>query len=244
MMEHSVTQQYPKIDDVKLEGAMTKVLIVEDDHTIAESVELFLRKESYKTERAKDGKRALELWRSFKPDLIVLDIGLPELDGYEVLRTIRTEDNVPVIFLTARTEEIDELLGMGLGADDYLTKPFSLRKLLVHIKAVLRRAFATSDDAKPIRVGGVEVDPYRVRASVNETVLNLTPTEFKLLHHLAKSPGRAVSRWELIEETMPESEALGRAVDSHMKNLRQKLSDAGAPNLIETVRTVGYRLVE
>lgn len=119
---------------------------------------------------------------------------------------------------------------MGLGADDYLTKPFSLRKLLVHIKVVLRRAFATSDEAKAIRVGNVEVDPYRIRASVNETVLNLTPTEFKLLHHLAKSPGRAVSRWELLEVTMPESEVLGRAVDSHMKNLRQKLSNEGGAN--------------
>jgi two-component system, OmpR family, response regulator AdeR len=239
MTSYMATEQYPTI-----ETSMTKVLIVEDDHTIAESVELFLRKEAFKTERAKDGKRALELWRSFNPDLILLDIGLPELDGFEVLKTVRAQDSVPVIFLTARSEEIDELLGMGLGADDYLTKPFSLRKLLVHIKAVLRRASVTNDAPKSINVGNLEVDPYRVSARVNEITLNLTPTEFKLLHHLAKSPGRAVSRWELLEVTMPESEALGRAVDSHMKNLRQKLADAGAPTMIETVRTVGYRLVE
>lgn len=229
---------------VTMETAVTKVLVIEDDHTIAESVELFLRKESYKTERAKDGKKALELWRSFRPDLILLDLGLPEIDGFEVLRTIRAEDKVPMIILTARTEEIDELLAMGLGADDYLTKPFSLRVLLVHMKAVLRRAFANRDEAKSVRVGRLEVDPYQVRANIDGMLLNLTPTEFRLLHHLAKSPGRAISRWELLEVSMPESEALGRAIDSHMKNLRQKLSEAGAATMIETVRTVGYRLVE
>ena len=222
---------------------MTKILIVEDEPTIAESVELYLRKEGYVTERAGDGERALSLWRAFAPDLIVLDIGLPELDGLEVLKTVRVASSVPVIMLTARVEEIDELLGLGLGADDYLTKPFSLRVLVAHIRAVLKRNKSESEpDSRPIRVGPLEVDPYRVSASAGGAALNLTPTEFKLLHHLAKMPGRAVSRFELLEASMPESDALERAVDSHMKNLRRKLSEAGAGDAVETVWGVGYRL--
>jgi two-component system response regulator AdeR len=223
---------------------MTRVLVVEDEHTIAESVELYLRREGYQTERAGDGQRALELWRAFQPDIILLDIGLPELDGLEVLQTIRAEDSVPVIMLTARAEEIDELLGLGMGADDYITKPFSLRVLVAHVKAVLKRHTREDRGTKPLRLGAIEIDTYRVSASANGKPLTLTPTEFKLLHHLAKTPGRAISRWELLEASMPESEALERAVDSHMKNLRYKLAEAGAEDAIETVWGVGYRMNE
>lgn len=224
---------------------MSKILIVEDDPTIADTVELFLRKEGFETEKAKDGLKALELWRLVKPDLIVLDIGLPELDGLEVLKHIRAKDNTAVIFLTARAEEVDELLGLGLGADDYLTKPFSPRTLIAHIKAVLRRSSSQAyETPETLRVGPVEVDTYRVAATVNGTILPLTPTEFKLLYHLARTPNRAISRFELLEISMPESDALERAVDSHMKNLRQKLEDAGAINIIQTVRGVGYRISE
>ena len=220
---------------------MTKILIVEDDPTIAESVELYLRKEGYQTERAADGERALELWRAFAPELLVLDIGLPKLDGLEVLKTIRASSSVPILLLTARAEEIDELLGLGLGADDYLSKPFSLRVLVAHIKAVLKRG-SSEPEAKPLCLDGLELDPYRVRVSANGTELTLTPTEFKLLHHLMKMPLRAVSRFELLEASMPESDALERAVDSHMKNLRQKLAQVGEAQRIETVWGVGYRL--
>ena len=223
---------------------MQKILIVEDELDIAETVELYLRKESYQTERARDGNRALELWRAAKPDLVLLDIGLPELDGLEVLKKVRAESGVPVIMLTARAEEIDELLGLGLGADDYITKPFSPRTLLARVKAVLRRGAQEAEEEKPIRIGSLTVDTYRVAASVDGTPLRLTPTEFKLLHHLAKTPGRAVSRLELFEASMPESDALERAVDVHVKNLRQKLGEEGVDDLLETVRGVGYRLKE
>lgn len=224
---------------------MATVLIVEDELDIAETLELYLRKEGYKTERARDGKRALELWRASKPELVLLDIGLPEVDGLEVLRKIRADSRVPVIMLTARVEEVDELLGLGLGADDYVTKPFSPRTLIARVKTVLRRGTQRDgDEHKPLRVGPLEVDTYRVAASVNGATVNLTPTEFKMLHHLAKTPGRAVSRLELLEVTMPESDALERAVDVHMKNLRHKLAEAGADELLETVRSFGYRLTE
>ena len=229
-------------DVVQKEG-MSKILIVEDDQIIAEGVELYLRKEGFQTERAKDGKRALELWRAFKPDLILLDIGLPELDGLEVLKTLRASDSVPVILMTARAEEIDQLLGLGLGANNYITKPFSLRVLVAHAKAVLKSHEPTVQH-KPLRVGSIEVDAYHMSATANHRSLTLTPTEFKLLHHLAQTPGRAASRAELLEASMPESDALERAVDSHLKNLRHKLAEAGVENAIETVWGFGYRLHE
>ena len=230
-------------NDVARKEDMNKILIVEDDPIIAEGVELYLRKEGFQTERAKDGNRALELWRAFKPDLILLDIGLPEMDGFEVLKTVRASDNVPVIMMTARAEEIDQLLGLGLGADNYITKPFSLRVLVAHAKAALKSQ-APEAQPKPLRVGAIMVDAYHVSVSANQQLLTLTPTEFKLLHHLAQTPGRAASRTELLEVSMPESDALERAVDSHLKNLRHKLAEAGVENAIETVWGFGYRLNE
>lgn len=221
---------------------MQKILIVEDDLDIAEMVELYMRNEGYLTERARDGERALELWRAASPDLILLDIGLPKLDGLDVLKRVRTDSLIPIIMLTARAEEIDELLGLGLGADDYITKPFSPRTLLARVKTVLRRGHKETSEDKPIRVAELTIDSSRVAASVNGTAVHLTPTEFKMLHYLARSPGRALSRLELFEEAMPESDALERAVDVHMKNIRQKLGDAGATDLIETVRGFGYRI--
>ena len=220
---------------------MSKILIVEDDPIIAEGIELYLRREGFQTERAKDGERALELWRAAKPDLILLDIGLPERDGLEVLKTLRVSDRVPVILMTARAEEIDQLLGLGLGADNYLTKPFSLRVLVAHVKAALR-SHAPAPEQKPLRVGAIEVDAYHMSATANRQPLPLTPTEFKLLYHLAQTPGRAASRGELLEVSMPESDALERAVDSHLKNLRRKLSEAGVEDAVETVWGFGYRL--
>ena len=223
---------------------MKKILIVEDDTIIAETVELFLRNEGYKTERAANGRLGLELWRASAPDLIILDIGLPELDGLEVLQVVRTKSDIPVVMLTARAEEIDELLALGMGADDYITKPFSPKILIAHIKAVLKRDVVKSETTKreaPLRIGEIEIDSYQMLAKVGEHNLNLTPTEYKLLYHLAKTPGRAISRWELLEASMPESDALERAVDTHMKNLRQKLEDAGAIDIISTVWGVGYR---
>lgn len=221
------------------------VLVVEDELTLSQTIELYLRNEGYRTERALDGRRALELFHAARPDLVLLDLGLPGIDGTEVLRSIRAESDVPVVILTARSEEIDELLSLGLGADDYLVKPVSARKLMARVKVVLRRAsLGGSNGAKVLRVGPLEVDAYQVQARVNGRALELTPTEFKLLQHLARTPSRAVTRSELYEAALPEGDALERAVDIHVTNLRRKLREAGAPGLIATVRSIGYALRE
>lgn len=218
------------------------VLVVEDEPEIAEILEGYLRRDGYRTERAGDGKTALNLYRAAKPDLVLLDIQLPEIDGLEVLRRIRSDGNTPVIMVTARTEDLDKLLGLELGADDYISKPFSPREVVARVKAVLRRA-SPAEEGKPLlRVGPLEVDAERVMARVDQHRLDLTPTEFRLLESLARVPGRAFSRMELLDAALPESDALERVVDVHMKNLRKKLEQAGAPYLLETVRGVGYRL--
>jgi two-component system, OmpR family, response regulator AdeR len=150
---------------------------------------------------------------------------------------------VPVIILTARAEEVDELLGLGLGADDYIVKPASARKLMARVKAVSRRNTATLSEQNVIRVGLLEVDTYSMQIRAKGQSLDATPTEFNVLHHLAKTPDRAISRQELYEVAMPESDAYERAVDIHITNLRRKLKDADADGIIETVRGIGYRLV-
>jgi two-component system response regulator AdeR len=221
---------------------MALVLVVEDEPEIAEILEGYLRRDGYRTERAGDGKRALEVFRAAKPDLVLLDIMLPGLDGMEVLRRIRSDGNTPVIMVTARTEDLDKLLGLELGADDYISKPFSPREVVARVKAVLRRTSGTEPAKTVLRAGNLEVDSERVLARVGEHRLDLTPTEFRLLETLARVPGRAFSRMELLEAALPESEALERVVDVHLKNLRRKLEAAGAPYLLETVRGVGYRL--
>jgi two-component system response regulator AdeR len=221
---------------------MARVLVVEDDRDIAESLELFLRHDGHHTERAHDGRRALELVHAAQPDLVLLDLGLPELDGLEVLKAIRARSDLPVIVVTARREEVDELIGLGLGADDYVTKPFAPRTLLARVKAVLRRASHAAPITEATTIGPLVVDRYRVEARVDDVPIALTPTEFALLAALADAPGKAMRREELIERAMPDSDALERTVDGHLKNLRRKLGDHGAPHLLETVRGVGYRL--
>ena len=221
---------------------MARVLVVEDDRDIADSLELFLRSDGHRTERAHDGRRALELVQNARPDLVLLDLGLPELDGLEVLKAIRARSDLPVIVVTARREEVDELIGLGLGADDYVTKPFAPRSLMARVKAVLRRTVSTPTLTDVTTIGPLVVDRYRVEARVDDVPLTLTPTEFALLAALADAPGKAMRREELIEHAMPDSDALERTVDGHLKNLRRKLAELGAPHLLETVRGVGYRL--
>lgn len=222
-------------------GAMALILIVEDERELSESLDLYLRSQHFRTERAFDGQEALTLFRAAHPDLVLLDVMLPKRDGYEVLRHIRTEAKTPVIMLTAKAEEIDKLLGLGLGADDYLVKPYSLREVAARVQAVLRRTQG-EPDVQVLRVGPLEVDTYSMVARIDGVALNLTPTEFRLLHHLALTPGRAVGRQELLEVAMPESGALESAVNVHLKNLRAKLEAYGAADLLVTVRGVGYRL--
>ncbi len=222
---------------------MPLVLVVEDEPQIAEILEGYLRSSGYRTERAGDGERALSLFRSAHPDLILLDVMLPRLDGLEVLKAVRAESTTPVIMLTARTEELDKLLSLELGADDYVTKPFRPREVMARVKAVLRRTQPPGQSV-PLRLGALELDPLQASVKVGDAALKLTATEFRLLHHLAEAPGRIFNRAELLEAALPESEALERVIDVHLRNLRKKLEAAGAAEMLQTVRGMGYRLSE
>lgn len=218
------------------------ILIVEDEARLAEILEDYLKREGYRTERAKDGGRALELWRAAQPDLILLDIMLPVLDGLEVARRIRAESDVPIIMLTARDDEVDRLLGLGLGADDYVVKPYSPREVVARVKAVLRRAKGVVLAPEIYRVGDLEVNLASFEARCRGEIIDLTTSELKLLALLAREPGRVRQRSELLTATGDaESFADERTVDAHIKNIRRKLGDCG--DQIETVRGVGYKLI-
>ncbi len=224
---------------------MALVLVVEDEPEIAELLEDYLRASGYRTERASDGRKALTLFRAAKPDLVLLDIAMPELSGTDVLKRIREESNTPVIMLTARAEEVDKIVGLELGADDYVTKPFRPREVMARVKAVLRRAQLTDEPSSaPVRVGPLEVDLLQTTAELDGHALELTATEFRLLYHLAAHMGRTFSRAELLEAVLPESDAYERVIDVHLGNLRKKLEAEGGSGLLQTVRGVGYRLNE
>lgn len=219
------------------------ILIVEDEPQLAEVLEAYARQEGYRTERAADGNAALYAFRAASPDLILLDVMLPGRSGLEVLKTVRAEGATPVILVTARAEETDQIVGLELGADDYVVKPFRPREVMARVKAVLRRATAVLDDTeRPLRVGPLEVDRRAVVARVHGETLNLTPAEFRLLSQLAEAPGRAYTREELLAAALPDSEALERVVDAHLASVRRKLDAAHAGGLLHTVRGVGYRL--
>lgn len=225
---------------------MARVLIVEDESQIAEVLEAYLRREGFQTERAENGARALEYWRAFKPDLIVLDLQIPAPDGLEVLRKVRATSNTAVIIVTARAEDIDRLLGLELGADDYVVKPVSPREVVARVKAVLRRVQPATERQifRLAHHSGVqlEVDTASQIARVDSARLDLTPTEYRLLEVMIRHPARAFSRAELLEVALPDSDALERAVDTHLKNLRRKLDDKQIGEMLETVRGTGYRL--
>lgn len=218
------------------------VLVVEDERDIATILENFLKKQGYRTERAADGESALTLFRACNPDLVLLDVMLPKKDGIEVLKAIRREKQTPVIMLTARTEEIDKLLGLKLGADDYVSKPFRPMEVMARVKAVLRRTYANAPDTELFRVGRVELDTLQTTVRVNSMSLELTASEFKLLQHFMTYPGRTFSRANLLEATMPDSNALERVVDVHIANLRRKLSEVEPGEFIQNIRGIGFRL--
>lgn len=219
------------------------ILIVEDEPQLAEVLEAYARQDGYRTERAADGHSALSTFRSVMPDLVLLDIMLPGRSGLDVLKTIRAESVTPVILVTARAEESDQIVGLELGADDYVVKPFRPREVIARVRAVLRRTGSSADVARrPIRVGPLEMDRMAVTASVDGQGLILTPAEFRLLAHLAETPERAFTRDELLAAALPESDALERVVDAHLASVRRKLEAAGASGLLHTVRGVGYRL--
>ena len=222
---------------------MPLILIVEDEREIAEILEAFLRQRGFQTEWARDGEEALRLFRASKPDLVLLDLLLPRLDGMEVIKAIRRDSRTPVIMLSARSEELDKVLGLELGADDYITKPFRPLEVVARINAVLRRSQSGEPlPEQPLRAGSIEVDASRALAVAGGVRLQLTTPEFRLLQHFAAHPGRVFSRQELLEAAMPESDALERVIDVHIGNLRRKLSGAGTGDAITTVRGMGFRL--
>ncbi len=220
------------------------IVIVEDDPNIADLVELYLRRDGYRPYQAETGERALEVIAERRPRLILLDVGLPgELDGLDVCRTVRADSDVPIVFLTARDDEVDRVLGLELGADDYVTKPFSPRELVARVKAILRRSdgSTTADRPAPIDLGwGLVVDPARREATLAEEPVALATREFDLLHYLAAHRGLALSRRQLLDGVWGDG-WIGddRTVDVHVRQLRKKLGDALH---LETVWGVGYRL--
>ena len=231
-----------------LEGvgvAKAKILVVDDDRKIVELVRLYLEKDGYRVLVAYDGLKALELARQRRPDLIVLDLMLPQLDGLDVCRILRGEGNkVPIIMLTARTTEEDKLVGLDLGADDYVTKPFSPRELVARVRAVLRRLREEEHKGpSEVRFGDLVVDFVRHEVWVRGEPVHLTPTEFRLLEVLIKEPGRAFSRLELLDRVFGyDFEGFERTIDVHVKNLRRKIEpDRKNPTYIKTVYGVGYK---
>jgi len=224
----------------------TTILAVEDEKDILDLLDFNLSQAGYRVVRAQDGLEGLRLARAERPDLIVLDLMLPGLDGKEVCRRIRQDPElkaIPVVMLTAKAEEIDRIIGFEIGADDYLTKPFSIRELNLRIQAILRRAQERSTETGPLKLGPLSIDPDRHRVQVGERQVELTATEFKLLHHLAANAGRVQTREVLLDRVWGYSfEGYARTVDTHVRRLRQKLGPAKV--LIETVRGVGYRFRE
>jgi DNA-binding response OmpR family regulator len=214
-----------------------RIAVIEDEQTIAAAVAARLRTEGFDVEVAHDGPAGVDLVRRFSPDLVVLDLMLPGLDGIEVCRAIQRERSVPVVMLTARDSETDKLVGLGVGADDYMTKPFSSRELVARINAVLRRAERAPAPRSAIRYGGFELDPTRHRVSRDGSEVHLTPVEFALLHRLALTPHVVYGRRRLLQEVWGYREGAGeRTVDSHIRALRRKL---GA-DVIRTVHGIGY----
>lgn len=222
---------------------MKTILVVEDEPKIARLARDYLENTGYEVLTADDGREALALFQSARPDLLVLDLGLPGMDGLDVTRAVRRESLVPIVIVTARGEESDRLVGLELGADDYLVKPFSPKELVARVRAVLRRAEQAPEQNELIRAGEVELDVPRMRVSAAGRAVDVTPTEFQLLAALARRPGRIFTRAQLLDALHGVAfESYERAIDAHVKNLRRKLEpDPRAPRYILTVYGVGYK---
>ncbi|MBN1261667.1 MAG: response regulator transcription factor [Anaerolineae bacterium] len=225
-----------------------KILIIDDEPRIVRGVQRYFEQAGFQTVVAFDGVTGLDRARSEKPDLVILDLMLPGMDGLDVCRVLRRESNVPIIMLTARVEETDQLIGLELGADDYVTKPFSPRMLVARARAVLRRAQAieTPAGSESYHFSNVVFDVKARHCLVGGKKITLTPTEFEMLYALARHRGQALSRMQLLEATsLGVYEGAERTVDVHIHNLRRKLeADSANPSLIQTVFGVGYRLSE
>lgn len=220
------------------------ILVVDDEPKIVRLARDYLEKNGFRVVSAGDGQSALTTARREKPDLVVLDLMLPNIDGREVCRILRRESDVPIIMLTALAEEVDQVTGLEIGADDYITKPFSPRALVARVRALLRRSKGEVKPPSIIRVGGLEIDAERYVAAFNGTPIKLTPNEFKLLQLLASRPGQTFTREQLLDDMHGAASSVDRSVDSHIKNLRKKLETASQQNMIETVYGIGYRFIE
>ena len=228
---------------------MPKILLVEDERSIAEGLKVSLESEGFQVGWAKDGNEALAAWDRTRPDLIVLDLMLPGMSGTEVCRTIRARSDVPIIMLTARDTEVDRVVGLEIGADDYLTKPFSTRELIARIRAILRRAplgSTPATDEPPVEACGVRVDRSRHEVTVDSRSIELPPKELELLAVLVEYAGRVLTRNQLIDEVWG-SDYVGdtKTLDVHVRRLRGRIeADPQHPQRIRTVRGVGYRFAD
>jgi two-component system alkaline phosphatase synthesis response regulator PhoP len=222
------------------------VLVVDDEPRIVELAREYLEHAGFGVMTATDGPSALTAVRIRKPDILVLDLGLPGMDGLDVAREIRRDSTMPIIMLTARDDELDRVLGLEIGADDYVTKPFSPRELVARIRAIMRRVDRQSSPHDRIEVGNVAIDVARMRVTAGDRVVELTPTEFQLLVTLARQPGRIFTRSQLLDSIHGVAfESYERAIDAHVKNLRRKLEeDPSRPRCVLTVYGVGYRFAE
>jgi len=226
---------------------MTKVLIVEDEISFSDALAYLLKKESYEVEVAVNGKQAIDLFNSFKPDLILLDLMIPEVSGTEVCRVIRSTSQVPIIMLTAKDSEIDKVVGLELGADDYVTKPYSSRELLARIKAVMRRNAGESqmsEDGQELVVGPIRMDLDKHQVTVNAIAIAFPLKEFELLEYLMRNSGRVLTRSQLIDRVWG-NDYYGdtKTLDVHIKRLRAKIEvDPANPKFIHTIRGLGYKL--
>ena len=224
-----------------------RILVVDDDQQIVRLVQSYLDKAGYTILTAFDGEEAMHVIRRERPDLIVLDLMLPKHDGYEITKWLRADQALaatPVLMLTARIEDGDKILGLELGADDYLTKPFNPREVVARVRAILRRTSTAPVSARVLQIGGLQLDVDRHTVTIDGRAIETTPTEFAVLRTLMENPNRAFTRGELIEKALGYSyEGMERTLDSHIKNLRKKIEeDPSEPRYIETVFGVGYRL--
>ena len=222
------------------------ILVVDDEPQIVRFVRAYLEDAGYRVVTASDGQQALFVARHERPDLVILDLMMPEMDGWDFIRRYRKERDTPIIVLTARVEETDQVLGLELGADDYVTKPFSPRTLVARVRAVLRRAQGGPTPPAVLRGGDVALDREAHQVTAGEREVDLTPTEFNLLEVLMMTPGRVFSRAELLDRVLgDEAYVLERTIDAHVKNLRRKIEpDPAQPRYVVTVRGAGYKFDE
>lgn len=224
---------------------MQHILIVDDDPDIRKVLRIALQQAGFEVSEAGDGAEGLAKARNGKADLVVLDIGLPEMDGLELCRALRTTNHTPVLFLTARDDEIDHVLGFELGGDDYVTKPFSPRELVARIKAILKRTKQAETEAGSFARGALKLDPSRHVCSFDDTPISLTGREMALLEHLMARPDHVATKAQLTDAVYgPAIHISDRTLDSHLRNLRAKLAEAGCHTAIETVHGVGIRMGE